>query len=43
MALAGSSLGKESLAVGDAQVTLAMAGLGAFSALLMWLRKRGKD
>lgn len=40
VALAGSSLGKESLVLAIAQVSLAMAGLGAFSALLLWLRGR---
>ncbi len=40
VALAGSSLGKDNLGVAIAQVSLAMAGLGAFSALLMWLRHR---
>ena len=46
VALAGSSLGKESLAVAMTQVTLAMAALGALAAGLMWLRRRhfgGKD
>jgi uncharacterized membrane protein YdjX (TVP38/TMEM64 family) len=43
VALAGSSLGKESLAVAIGQVTLAMAALGVLSAALMWLNRRGKD
>lgn len=40
VALAGSSLGKESLTVAIGQVSLAMAGLGGLTALLMWLRQR---
>lgn len=40
IALAGSSLGKENLALAIAQVSLSMAGLAAFSALLVWLRRR---
>ncbi|MFM9943347.1 MAG: TVP38/TMEM64 family protein [Hyphomicrobiaceae bacterium] len=40
VALAGSSLGKDSLGLAMTQVSLAMAGLGAFSTLLMWLRHR---
>ncbi|KAB2847497.1 MAG: TVP38/TMEM64 family protein [Hyphomicrobiaceae bacterium] len=43
VALAGSSLGKDSLALAIAQVTLAMAALGALAAGLMWLRRRGAD
>ena len=42
VALAGSSLGKESLEKAIAQVSLSMAGLGAFSLLLVWLRQRFK-
>jgi uncharacterized membrane protein YdjX (TVP38/TMEM64 family) len=41
IALAGSSLGKESLAVAIGQVTLAMAALGVLAAGLMWLKRRG--
>ena len=37
VALAGSSLGKESLAKAITQVTLSMAGLGVLSMLLVWL------
>ena len=40
VALAGSSLGKDSLEKAIAQVTLSMAGLGAFSLLLLWVRQR---
>ena len=40
VALAGSSLGKESLAVAIGQVSLAMASLGGLTALLIWLRGR---
>ena len=40
VALAGSSLGKDSLQTAIAQVTLSMAGLGAFSLMLVWLRRR---
>ena len=40
VALAGSSLGKDSLEKAIAQVSLSMAGLGAFSLLLVWLRQR---
>ena len=40
VALAGSSLGKDSLEKAIAQVTLSMAGLGVFSLLLLWLRQR---
>ncbi len=40
VALAGSSLGKESLEKAIVQVSLSMAGLGALSLLLMWLRRR---
>jgi len=40
VALAGSSLGKESLAVAIGQVSLAMAGLGGLTAALFWLRGR---
>lgn len=40
VALAGSSLGKDSLGTAIAQVSLAMAGLGALSMLLVWLRHK---
>ncbi len=40
VALAGSSLGKDSLGAAIAQVSLAMLGLGALSALLVWLRHK---
>ena len=40
VALAGSSLGKESLAVAMVQITIAMIALGMFTMLLMWLRER---
>ena len=40
VALAGSSLGKDSLDKAIAQVSLSMAALGAFSLLLVWLRQR---
>lgn len=40
VALAGSSLGKESLARAIGQVTLSMAGLAALSMLVMWLHRR---
>ncbi len=40
VALAGSSLGKDSLDKAIAQVSLSMAGLGVFSLLLVWLRQR---
>lgn len=40
VALAGSSLGKDSLEAAITQVSLSMAGLGALSALLMWLQHR---
>ena len=42
VALAGSSLGKDSLEKAIAQVSLSMAGLGAFSLLLVWLRQHYK-
>ncbi len=40
VALAGSSLGKDSLAVAMTQITLAMAGLGVLTMLLVWLHGR---
>lgn len=40
VALAGSSLGKDSLAVAMTQITLAMAGLGVLTLLLVWLHGR---
>ncbi len=40
VALAGSSLGKESLAVAMAQISLAMVGLAVFTLLLVWLHGR---
>lgn len=40
VALAGSSLGKDSLEKAIAQVSLSMAALGALSLFLMWLRER---
>ena len=43
VALAGSSLGKDSLEKAIAQVSLSMAGLGAFSLLLVWLQQRLKS
>ena len=40
VALAGSSMGKETLAKAVAQVSLSMVALGVFSALVLWMRKR---
>ena len=40
VALAGSSLGKESLETAIAQVSLSMAALAALSLLLVWLQQR---
>jgi uncharacterized membrane protein YdjX (TVP38/TMEM64 family) len=40
VALAGSSLGKESLAVAMTQISLAMFGLGVLTVLLVWLHRR---
>lgn len=40
VALAGSSLGKESLGTAITQVSLAMAGLGVLSMLIVWLRHK---
>lgn len=40
VALAGSSLGKDSLALAMTQITLAMAGLGVLTMLLVWLHGR---
>lgn len=40
VALAGSSLGKESLAWAITQVSSAAVALGVFSALIMWIRRR---
>ncbi len=40
VALAGSSLGKDSLDKAITQVSLSMAGLGAFALLLLWVRQR---
>ncbi len=40
VALAGSSLGKESLEKAIAQVSLSMVGLAALSVLLVWMRQR---
>lgn len=42
VALAGSSMGKESLAIAIGQVSTAMLALGVFSALIMWIRRRVK-
>lgn len=42
VALAGSSLGKDSLETAITQVSLSMAGLAAFSLLLVWLQQRLK-
>lgn len=43
VALAGSSLGKESLGIAITQVSLAMASLGALTVLLLWLKGRMGD
>ena len=40
VALAGSSLGKDNLAVAMTQITLAMIGLGIFTLMLVWLHRR---
>lgn len=40
VALAGSSLGKDNLAVAMTQITLAMIGLGALTMLMVWLHRR---
>jgi uncharacterized membrane protein YdjX (TVP38/TMEM64 family) len=42
VALAGSSMGKESLMKAIGQVSTAMLALGVFSALIMWIRRRVK-
>lgn len=42
VALAGSSMGKESLMKAIGQVSTAMLALGIFSALIMWIRRRVK-
>ncbi|MEI6712557.1 MAG: VTT domain-containing protein [Verrucomicrobiota bacterium] len=42
VALAGSSMAKESLAKAIAQVSLSMMALGVFSALILWIRRREK-
>ena len=43
VALAGSSLGKDSLERAMSQVTLSMIALGLGSALMMWLRNRWRS
>ena len=40
VALAGSSLGKDSLAVAMTQISLAMIGLAVLTVLLVWLHRR---
>lgn len=40
VSLAGSSLGKESLAMAIAQISLAMIGLAVFTVLLVWLQRQ---
>ena len=42
VALAGSSMAKESLTKAIAQVSLSMLALGVFSALILWIRRRVK-
>lgn len=42
VALAGSSMAKESLTKAIAQVSLSMMALGVFSALILWIRRREK-
>jgi uncharacterized membrane protein YdjX (TVP38/TMEM64 family) len=42
VALAGSSMAKESLTKAIAQVSLSMLALGVFSALILWIRERVK-
>ena len=42
VALAGSSMAKESLTRAIGQVSLSMLALGVFSALIMWIRGRAK-
>jgi uncharacterized membrane protein YdjX (TVP38/TMEM64 family) len=43
VALAGSSMGKETLATAIAQVSISMVALGAFSALIVWLRRKYRE
>lgn len=43
VALAGSSLGKDTLETAIAQVTLSMTGLAVLSVLLLWLQKRLRE
>ena len=40
VALAGSSMGKDSLIKAMAQISLSMLALGAFGALVLWIRRR---
>ncbi len=42
VALAGSSMAKESLSKAIAQVSLSMVALGVFSVLILWIRRRVK-
>lgn len=43
VALAGSSMAKDSLTKAIAQVSLSMLALGVFSVLIMWVRRKYRD
>ena len=43
VALAGSSMGKETLNTAILQVSISMVALGVFSALIVWLRRKYRD
>ncbi len=43
VALAGSSMGKETLSTAILQVSISMVALGVFSALIIWLRRKYRE